>query len=286
MTLHDVMRTTGLTRKAIEYYIDQGLIAPRTQENGYRTFSEADIDRLAAIAVYRRLGVSVAEIREILEGDRAKALGAVIVRRRIDAQRRSRKDALLEQLSAGATPEEIEPELSALEAGATIADRLLDAFPGCFGQYVSLHFAHFLFMPIGSAQQMEAYETILRWLDALPPLELPQDLQALLDETTSALPVEQMEDMHAAVVRMSEDPGAYLKEHEEIIRTVMAMKETPEYRVSAPARLMEAMKAFQQQNGYTDVFIPAMERLSPAYAAYRKRMKAADEALAGILKTI
>ena len=31
MMIHEVMKETGLTRKAIEYYIDQGLIAPQTQ---------------------------------------------------------------------------------------------------------------------------------------------------------------------------------------------------------------------------------------------------------------
>ena len=286
MMIHDVMEKTGLTRKAIEYYIAQGLIAPQTQENGYRAFSAEDVSRIRAIAVYRRLGVSVAEIREILDGDQAKALGSILIRRRIDAQRQMKKDALLNRLATGTQIEEIQAELNALEAGANIADRLFNAFPGYLGQYISLHFAHFLMTPVEQIQQAEAYETIVRWLDALPPLELSEELQALLDEMSAALPVGQMEDVHAAVLRMSEDPGAYLKEHEENIRTYLAMKETKEYRESPAARLMEAMKDFQQQNGYTDVFIPAMERLSPAYAAYRERMEAANEAFIAMMGTI
>ena len=286
MMIHDVMEKTGLTRKAIEYYIAQGLIAPQTQENGYRAFSAEDVSRIRAIAVYRRLGVSVAEIREILDGDQAKALGSILIRRRIDAQRQMKKDALLNRLATGTQIEEIQAELNALEAGANIADRLFNAFPGYLGQYISLHFAHFLMTPVEQIQQAEAYETIVRWLDALPPLELSEELQALLDEMSAALPVGQMEDVHAAVLRMSEDPGAYLKEHEESIRTYLAMKETKEYRESPAARLMEAMKDFQQQNGYTDVFIPAMERLSPAYAAYRERMEAANEAFIAMMGTI
>lgn len=286
MMIHDVMEKTGLTRKAIEYYIAQGLIAPQTQENGYRAFSAEDVSRIRAIAVYRRLGVSVAEIREILDGDQAKALGSILIRRRIDAQRQMKKDALLNRLATGTQIEEIQIELKALEAGANIADRLFNAFPGYLGQYISLHFAQFLMTPVEQIQQAEAYETIVRWLDALPPLELSEELQALLEETSAALPVGQMEDVHAAVLRMSEDPGAYLKEHEESIRTYLAMKETKEYRESPAARLMEAMKDFQQQNGYTDVFIPAMERLSPAYAAYRERMEAANEAFIAMMGTI
>ena len=49
---------------------------------------------------------------------------------------------------------------------------------------------------------------------------------------------------------------------------------------------MEAMKDFQRQTGYVDVFIPAMERLSPAYAAYRERMEAANEVLIAMMGTI
>ena len=108
MMIHDVMEKTGLTRKAIEYYIAQGLIAPQTQENGYRAFSAEDVSRIRAIAVYRRLGVSVAEIREILDGDQAKALSSILVRRRIDAQRQMKKDALLNRLATGTQIEEIQ----------------------------------------------------------------------------------------------------------------------------------------------------------------------------------
>lgn len=66
MLVNAVCKECGLTKKAVEYYIEQGLVAPSVQENGYRDFSEADIARLKKISVLRGLGLSAAEIRNVL----------------------------------------------------------------------------------------------------------------------------------------------------------------------------------------------------------------------------
>ena len=36
------------------------------------------------------------------------------------------------------------------------------------------------------------------------------------------------------------------------------------------------MKRLQRESGYNDVFIPAMQRLSPAYGEYYKALQAAN----------
>ena len=42
MTMHEVCARLRLTKKAVRYYVGEGLIAPRRLENGYADFSEAD----------------------------------------------------------------------------------------------------------------------------------------------------------------------------------------------------------------------------------------------------
>lgn len=277
MLLHEALKRTGLTRKAVEYYIAQGLIAPQTAENGYREFSETDVSRLEKIAVYRKLGVSAADIQKILDGSEKQALSRILLRHTLAAKREEKKRELLEILSSGASISDISAQLDALDAQESIADRLLAAFPGHFGQYFALHFAHFLQEPIQTDAQRRAYETIVKWLDNLPPLDLPDDLRAFLDETAQYMDPRLMDDTHAAVLAASENPEAYLKEHEDALRAYMAMKDTEEYKSSPAARLMEHMKTFQQQSGYIDVFLPAMEELSLSYAIYRERLEAANE---------
>jgi len=283
MMIHEVLSRTGLTRKAVEYYIEQGLICPKAKENGYREFSEADVSRLKAISAYRRLDISVSQIKEILDGN-AQTIECALIRHRFTVRRMMKKEELLERLLHGAHADEILPELDALEAGKSIADRLLGAFPGYMGRYFALHFSHFLSSPIENETQLEAYGTIVRWLDELPTLQLPDDLQTFLDEMTADICLEKMEMVQDAVFQASEDPAAYFEMHKDQIRTYMELRETEEYRASPAARLMETMAAFQQQNGYNEVFIPAMERLSSEYAMYRERMQSADEVLQRILQ--
>lgn len=283
MTLSEALKRTGLTRKAVEYYIAQGLLSPQAMENGYRAFSEEDVSRLEKIAAYRKLGVSVADIKNILNGNEKQVLSLLLLRQTLVAQRDQQKRELLESLVSGASILDFSAQLDALDAQENIADRLLSVFPGYFGRYCALHFAHFLQEPIETDAQRRAYETIVKWLDALPPLDLPDDLCAFLDDAAQDMDARQMGDMHAAVLAASENPEAYLREHEDVIRAYMAMKDTEEYKASPAARLMEYMKEFQQQSGYIDVFLPAMKELSLSYAIYRERLEAADEALAKAL---
>ncbi|MDE7477626.1 MAG: MerR family transcriptional regulator, partial [Lachnospiraceae bacterium] len=67
MLIHEVCKKCSLTKKAVEYYIEQGLITPSIQENGYRDFSMEDIIRLKKISILRGLGVPVSDIQSILE---------------------------------------------------------------------------------------------------------------------------------------------------------------------------------------------------------------------------
>ena len=65
MLIHEVCKKCSLTKKAVEYYIEAGLISPFVQENGYRDFSAKDVDLLRKISILRNLGLSVSEIKSV-----------------------------------------------------------------------------------------------------------------------------------------------------------------------------------------------------------------------------
>ena len=67
MTIRDVLKATGLTRKAVEYYEQQELITPARTNSGYRLYDEATVATLREIALLRRLGLKVIDIRSILQ---------------------------------------------------------------------------------------------------------------------------------------------------------------------------------------------------------------------------
>ena len=70
MKIKQVCEATGLTDRAIRYYIEEGLVFPAYMENymGRRAydFTEADVTALNHIATLRKFGFTVEEIRRIL----------------------------------------------------------------------------------------------------------------------------------------------------------------------------------------------------------------------------
>lgn len=73
MLRNDIQKITGLTRKALEYYEEKGFIHPRRLENGYREYSEKDVEILNKIALFKKLGLTITEIKDCLKTDGATA---------------------------------------------------------------------------------------------------------------------------------------------------------------------------------------------------------------------
>ena len=76
MKINEVEAAVGVTKKNIRFYEEEGLITPsREPGNGYRSYSQADVERLRRIKLLRKLDVPLAEIREMLEGQSTLAEG-------------------------------------------------------------------------------------------------------------------------------------------------------------------------------------------------------------------
>lgn len=73
MKIKEVIKKTELTDKAIRLYIDNGLVAPSIDESysGRKSidFSDDDVERLSNIALLRKAGFSIADIKDIIESD-------------------------------------------------------------------------------------------------------------------------------------------------------------------------------------------------------------------------
>lgn len=73
MKIKEVIKKTELTDKAIRLYIENGLVAPSIDESysGRKSieFSDDDVERLSNIALLRKAGFSIADIKEIIESD-------------------------------------------------------------------------------------------------------------------------------------------------------------------------------------------------------------------------
>lgn len=279
MLIHEVSRTTGVTKKAIEYYCEQGLICPTILENGYRDFGQNEVERLGQISVLRKLGISGEEIKTVLSDESGNALQRLSVQKELSLKREQAKKALLEQLSGGKSYAEISAELQTIETGKTITEKLLEAFPGYYGRFICLHFARFLNEPIKTEKQQAAYEKILAFLDNLPPLNLPEDLLEYLSESTRQIGTQQINTMIQSTQKSIENPDEFLSENKEFLEQYLAYKQSKEYQNSPAYKMMALLKTFNSTSGYYDVFLPALKELSSSYAQYYRQLEIANETI-------
>ena len=69
MKIKNVEERTGLSRSNVRFYEKEKLIEPsRNESNGYRDYSENDVENIKKIAYLRTLGISIEDIRSIISG--------------------------------------------------------------------------------------------------------------------------------------------------------------------------------------------------------------------------
>lgn len=66
MNIGDVSKRAGLPPKTIRYYEDIGLLTPLRDANGYRSFRESDMHKLAFMGRARALGFTIEDCRNLL----------------------------------------------------------------------------------------------------------------------------------------------------------------------------------------------------------------------------
>ena len=95
MKINEVEAAVGVTKKNIRFYEEEGLITPgREPGNGYRSYSQADVERLRRIKLLRKLDVPLAEIRAMLDGECTLADGMAHQLERLRSRRTDLEEAI------------------------------------------------------------------------------------------------------------------------------------------------------------------------------------------------
>ena len=82
LTVTSLARSCNLARSTVLYYESIGLVKrPRRSAGNYRVYSEKDLERLRQICTYRDAGLTLADIRSILDAPGSDA--AAVLRRRL-----------------------------------------------------------------------------------------------------------------------------------------------------------------------------------------------------------
>ncbi|WP_413662048.1 MerR family transcriptional regulator [Microbulbifer sp. ZKSA004] len=79
LTVTELARHCGISRATILYYEREGILAPtRRSDNGYRWYGQNETRRLEAIVAYRSYGLSLNDIKRLLDGQNTSSQSRIL----------------------------------------------------------------------------------------------------------------------------------------------------------------------------------------------------------------
>jgi len=279
MLIHEICAQCGVTKKAVEYYEKQGLLKPALDGSNYRNYDVDDAARLREIVLLRQLGIGLADIKVFFASpDRRQALADLRRQKRLAVREAEAQYDCLGYLMEHADDLEGAAAVIAerLDANTTIKDKLLQAFPGNYGLFLTLHFGHFLTGKLATAEQRAAYCRIIEFLDGVAALEFPAELEQFLNEGLAGCGPDELTELDVGLHTVLADAEAYIAAHREELGQYLKYRASPEFGRSPAGRLRQLLLEFHRTSGYYDVFIPSLTVLSPSYREYRDKFAAAN----------
>lgn len=274
MLRNEVQNKTGLTRKAIEYYEEKGLIDPVRLENGYRDYSEEDVEILEKIALFTKLGLNLKEIREIIfEGG---SLSSVLRTRQYELSVEEKKKEILEMIVKCADKGDIDEKVKNLEMNDTIYKKLVNVFPGYYGQLFFSAYRPFLNEPLKDDRR-DAFEKFVEYLDSLPGFNLNDEEKEYLDKISVGFDMETLDEINRSKIDAVSNSKEWLEENREIIDEYEKYKNSDEYKNSEFKKLQDKLSKYMTDNNYYDVAIPLIRKFSPSYDDYYRKLLKANE---------
>ena len=69
--IEEVSKLSGISKRALQYYDDEGLLRAKRSKENYRLYDENDMKKLWEILWYKEMGFQLREIKEIFAKDRS-----------------------------------------------------------------------------------------------------------------------------------------------------------------------------------------------------------------------
>lgn len=274
MLRNEVQNKTGLTRKAIEYYEEKGIIDPVRLENGYRDYSEKDVEILEKVALFTKLGLSLKEIREIIfDGE---SLSSILRNRQYELSVEEKKKEILEMIVKGADKSTIDEKVKNLEMNDTIYKKLVNVFPGYYGQMFFSAYKPFLNEPLED-EGRAAFEKFVEYLDSLPEFNLTDEEKEYLDKISTGFDMETLEEINKSKIDAVSNSKEWIEENREFLDEYERYKNSDEYKNSEVKKLQDKLTKYMADNNYYEVAIPLIRKFSPSYDEYYRKLIKANE---------
>ena len=275
MLRSEIQKEMGLTRKAIEYYEDKGLIHPQKSDNGYRDYSTKDLEILKKVSIFRKLGMSISDIYQYISSN-GDTLSSVLREKQHQLDLDEKRKEILEMIVKGESDELINEKVSLLEMKETIYEKLEIAFPGYFGQMLFAAYQPFLNDPLENDGKNSFYEYI-DYLDKLPSFELTEEEKKYIEKISSPFDMKTLNDINQAKLDAIESFEKWIKDNEDAISQYESYKNSEEYQNSMMKQIQDKLKNFMKENQYYEIAIPLIRKFSKSYDNYYKKLLKANE---------
>lgn len=275
MQINEVITKVDLSKRAVKYYEEQGLLVVVKDANGYRNYSEENIITLKKISVYRKLGIGIKDIKELLNGNNQELLEN-IYHEKVEALERQSEE--LEALRSFILKGDVDVIYQVVDY-KTIGEAMRDMLPGYYGYYFMNHFMPYLQIQIKTPEQEQAYKNIIQFWDNAD-IKLPLMMKIigwinfyLMPKESMQVMADRADEQIKRYIQMSEDD--YEKFKKEIassakIKNSFFFKYHPAF--ISQRKFMKQL----QDKGYNDIFIPNMKALSPKYKEYHDALMRAN----------
>ncbi len=275
MLRNEVQDKTNLSRKAIEYYEEKGLVHPKKLENGYRDYSDGDVEVLKKISLLRNLGLSISEIALYLDS-KEEVLASILRRKEHELDICEKRKNVLNLIVKGESIDLINEELAVIDAQETIYDKLIRIFPGYFGQLIFSSYKIFLNESLNKDEEA-AFNEYIKFLDSLPNFELSKEEKDYIEAISSSFDMKTLDDVNKGKLIAIENSKIWLEENKDYIKAYKEYKNTDEYKNSLIKLIEDKLKKFMQENNYYEKAIPLIRKFSKSYNAYYEKLLKANE---------
>lgn len=275
MLRNEVQEKTALSRKAIEYYEEKGLVHPKKLENGYRDYSDGDVEVLKKRSLLRNVGLSISEIALYLDS-KEEVLASILRRKEHELDICEKRKNVLNLIVKGESIDLINEELAIIEAQETIYDKLIRIFPGYFGQLIFSSYKIFLNESLDKDEEA-AFNEYIKFLDSLPNFELSKEEKDYIEAISSSFDMKALDDVNKGKLLAVENAETWLEDHKDYIKAYKEYKNTDEYKNSLIKLIQDKLKMFMQENNYYEKAIPLIRKFSKSYNAYYEKLLKANE---------
>lgn len=270
MLLNEIVKEVGMTKRAIKYYEEKGLLSVKKDVNGYRNYTKEDVETLKKISIYRKLGICIDDIKKLLETNDKRILLDVYHQKLQEKQiHESELEALKEYIDDG-DPDKAN-ELLDYETIENAIESMLPEEE--WADYLISHFKPFLDVRIKTSEQKQALKNILEYCENTTlktPFMMKLGIKlsgGIVKETRTAdemisyyrdMSEEEYERLKAGVLKGAKLKSGILKYHPSYVAQRRMMKE-------------------YQNKGYNDIFIPNLMILSPKYGEYKRALDSVND---------